>query len=129
MSKIHLREAPPLPEKIEEWVRFIKAERTLNDLVEDVHRILVNESDEYRDYLRATFDAHAVTGSISFDNCKACEMIQEKAAAIGNDEVAKEKLYVINLALGTVLRRYKASRKQRRNTIGGEEVAPDNGDN
>lgn len=118
--------APPLPEKIEDWVRQIKAERTLNDLVEDVHRILVNESPQYRAYLRAVYDQHAVTGSLAFDNCKACEMIQEKAKEIGSTEVAEEKLAIINMALGVVLRRYEASRKQRRDTVGGERVAPDN---
>jgi hypothetical protein len=117
-----LREAPPLPENIEDWERFNKAERTLNDLVEDVHRILTNESDTYRKYLRAVWDSHAVTGSLSFDNCKACEMIQEKAKEIGNTEVAEEKLAIINLALGVVLRRYHKSRKQRRNMVAGEEV-------
>jgi|SRR6516164_2210810 hypothetical protein len=124
-SSLEFRPAPPLPEKIEDWERFIKAERTLNDLVEDIHRILVDESPEYRAYLRAVYDAHAVTGSLSFDNCKACEIIQEKAKEIGNTEVANEKLAVINLALGVVLRRYHKSRKQRRNMVGGEEVPSD----
>jgi hypothetical protein len=123
---VPVREAPPLPDHIEDWVRQIKAERTLNDLVEDVHRILVNESEQYRKYLRATHDAHAITGSQSFDNCKACEMIQAKAMEIGSTEVAEEKLAIINLALGVVLRRYKASRKQRRNTLAGQEVPTDN---
>lgn len=120
-----LREAPPLPETIDDWTRHIKAERTINDLVEDVHRILVNESDQYRRYLRAVHDIHAVTGSLSFDNCKACEMIQKKAQDMGVTEVAEELLGGINLALGVVLRRYKASRKQRRNTLGGQEVPSD----
>ena len=120
--------APALPEKIEDWVRHIKAERTLNDLVEDIHRILVNESPEYRAYLRATWDAHAVTGSLSFDNCKACEMIQTKAVEIGSTEVAEEKLAVVNMSLGVVLRRYDASRKQRRDTVGGERVPSENGE-
>jgi uncharacterized protein YigA (DUF484 family) len=117
-----VRDVPPLPEKIEDWVRHIKAERTLNDLVEDVHRVLVNESDQYRAYLRAVDDRKAVTGSLSFDNCKACEMIQKKAHDMGNTEVAEELLGVINSALGVVLRRYKASRKQRRNMLGGQLV-------
>jgi hypothetical protein len=121
-AKRDLQVAPPLPDNIEDWTRHIKAERTLNDLVEDVHRILVNESPEYRALLRATYDQHAVTGSLSFDNCKACEMIQAKAKEIGSTEIVEEKLAIINLALGVVLRRYKVSRKQRRNTVGGEEV-------
>jgi hypothetical protein len=119
---LNLQEAPPLPAKIEDWERFVDAEPSLNDLVENVHKILVNENPEYRAYLRATYDQHAITGSLSFDNCKACEILQEKAREIGNTEVASEKLAVINLALGVVLRRYHKSRKQRRNTVGGERV-------
>ena len=119
---VNLREAAALPEKIEDWERFVETERTLNDLVEDIHRILVNENPEYRAYLRAVYDQHAITGSVSFDNCKACEILQAKAVEIGSTEVANEKLAIINLALGVVLRRYHKSRKQRRNTVGGERI-------
>lgn len=129
-SKIERHPAPPLPETIEDWTRHIKAERTLNDLVEDIHRMLVNESDKYRALLRATYDAHAVEGSLSMDNALAAIMIREKALVIRSTEVAAEKLAIINMALGVVLRRYHFSRKQRRNTVGGEEVRPEsnNGD-
>ena len=124
---VSLREAPPLPEKIEDWVRYIKTERTLNDLVEDIHRVLVNDSPKYRGYLRATYDSHAVEGSLAADNVLACIMIREKAVEIGSTEVAEEKLGIINSALGVVMRRYHASRRQRRNTLGGEVVPPENG--
>jgi hypothetical protein len=120
------REAPALPEKIEEWERHIKVERTLNDLVEDLHRILVNEDAKYRAYLRAVYDAHAVEGSLAADNVLAAMIIREKAKEIGSTDVATEKLAIINLALGVVLRRYHASRKQRRNMVAGEEVPSDN---
>jgi hypothetical protein len=124
-----LREAPPLPERIEEWERHSKAERTLNDLVEDIHRILVNEDAKYRSYLRAVYDAHAVEGSLAADNVLAAMIIRQKAKDIGSTEVENEKLAVINLALGVVLRRYHSSRKQRRNMVGGEEVPTEsNGD-
>jgi hypothetical protein len=126
-SKLRIREAPPLPENIDDWERHIKAERTLNDLVEDIHRILVNDDAKYRAYLRATYDAHAVEGSLAADNVLAAIIIREKAKEIGSTEVATEKLAIINLALGVVLRRYHASRKQRRNMIGGEQVPPENG--
>ena len=33
----------PLPAKLDDWQRKLKARRTLNDLVEDVHRILVED--------------------------------------------------------------------------------------
>jgi len=120
------REAPPLPERIEDWVRHIKAERSFNDYVEDVHRVLVNESPDYRNLLRATYDAHAVEGSLSMDNALVAMAIRKKAEELGNTDVAGEKLAIINLALQVVLRRYKASRKQRRNTIEGEIVPPEN---
>jgi hypothetical protein len=127
-NPVPVRNAPPLPERIEDWERQIKAERTLNDLVEDLHRILVNEDPKYRAYLRATYDAHAVEGSLAADNVLAAMIIRDKAKEVGSTEVAAEKLAIINLALGVVLRRYKASRKQRRNMVGGEEVPSDNGE-
>jgi hypothetical protein len=127
-DSVSLREAPPLPTRIEEWERHVKAERTLNDMIEDLHRILVDEDPKYRAYLRAVYDAHAVEGSLSADNILAAMIIREKAKAIGYTEVAEEKLAIINLALGVVLRRYKASRKQRRNMVAGEVVpTEDNG--
>jgi hypothetical protein len=122
-------EAPPLPTEIKDWTRHIKAERTLNDLVEDIHRELVDdpkEGDRYLALLRATYDAHAVEGSLSMDNALVAMMIRERAKAKNVPEVADEKLAIINLALGVVLRRYKASRKQRRNTVAGQEVPADN---
>ena len=124
---VNLREAAPLPENIKDCERFVETERTLNDLVEDIHRILVNEDPKYRAYLRATYDAHAVEGSLAADNVLAAMIIRERAKEIGSAEVAGEKLALINLALGVVLRRYHASRKQRRYTVGGEQVPPENG--
>ena len=120
--------APPLPADIDDWVRAIKSERSLNDLVEDVHRVLVNESEQYREYLRATYDAHAVEGSLSADNTLAAQMLRERAKTMSEyEEVAKQKLAIINSCLNVVMRRYKASRKQRRKTVGGREVNDDNG--
>ena len=124
----HLAVAPPVPENINDWERQIKAERTLNDMVEDIHRGLVNEDPEYRRLLRATYDAHAVEGSLAADNILAAMRIRKKAQDNGSAEVAEEKLAIINLALGVVLRRYRMSRKQRRNTIHGEEVPNENGE-
>jgi hypothetical protein len=122
-------EAPPLPETIADWVRAIKAERNLNDQVEDLHRVLVGENEKYRKYLRATYDQHAVEGSLSADNVFASMLLRDKAKQVDpNGDVANEKIAVINLALGVVLRRYKASRKQRRQTVGGQVVPnEDNG--
>jgi hypothetical protein len=104
----------------------MKAERTLNDLVEDIHRELVGD-EKYREYLRAVYDAHAVEGSLAADNVLAAMMIRDKAKARSITEVANEKLAIINMSLGVVLRRYHASRKQRRNMVAGEEVPSENG--
>lgn len=120
--------APALPSNIADWVRHLKAERNLNDLVEDIHRMLV-EDEKYIALLRATYDQHAVEASLAADNVLACMMIREKAKDINYVDVANEKLGIINLALGVVLRRYHMSRKQRRNTVAGQEVPPEgNGD-
>ena len=102
----------------------MKAERTLNDHVEDIHRALVS-NERYTGLLRAVYDAHAVEGSLSADNTLAAMMIREKAAELNNVEVMHEKLAVINSALNIVLRRYKASRKQRRHMVGGRIIPDD----
>lgn len=115
-------ESPPLPADLGDWTRYIKSERSLNDQVEDLHRLLIPTSPKYRALLRATWDSHAVEGSLAHDNAFAALEIREKAKEMGYDEVAAEKTAVISLSLGVVLRRYHASRKQRRNTVGGEEV-------
>ena len=125
-NEVKLREAAPLPADITEWTRFMKTERTLNDMVEDIHRVLVNEDEKYRAYLRAVYDAHAIEGSLAADNVLAAMIIRDNAKDTGVSDVANEKLAIINLALNVVLRRYHASRKQRRNMIAGEEVPNDN---
>jgi hypothetical protein len=125
-NEVKLREAPPLPTDIADWTRFMKTERTLNDMVEDIHRVLVNEDEKYRAYLRAVYDAHAIEGSLAADNVLAAMIIRDKAKDMNVTDVANEKLAIINLSLNVVLRRYHASRKQRRNMIAGEEVPNDN---
>jgi hypothetical protein len=113
-----------LPAKITEWERFIKQERTLNDLVEDIHRMLWDESEDYRNFLEAVYDEDAVEGSLSADNTMAAMMIRDKAKT-QTSEVGTKKLATISKALNVVMRRYHADRKRRRNTIGGEFVPPD----
>ena len=125
MNTKALRPLPAkVPEKIEDWQRKVKFERTLNDMVEQIHRRLVDESDEYRAYLYACWDEQAVEGSCAADNIKAAEMIRNNA---NTEEVLKQKLATLAKVLGVVLRRYGASRKERRNTIGGE-VVDENGE-
>lgn len=110
-----------LPSKLEDWHRKLKAERTLNDQVEDIHRMLCEEKD-YLAYLYAIYDEQAVEGSLSADNIMAATMIRDRSKKIDGSEVASEKLATIAKALGVVLRRYGASRKERRQTVGGEIV-------
>lgn len=118
---------PQLPDNIDGWTRKLKAERTLNDQVEDVHRILVDD-ESYLKLLYAVYDEQAVEGSLSADNIMAAEMIRDKAKKMGAEELAGEKLATISKALGVVLRRYGSSRKERRHTVGGQTVPGDNGD-
>jgi len=118
---------PELPANIDHWERQIQAERTLNDLVEDIHRALV-ENDQYRRFLYATYDEQAEEGSLAADNIEAARMIREKARSNGNAEVSRQKLATLVKALGVVLRRYGNSRKDRRNRLGGETIPGDNGD-
>lgn len=125
---------PPLPEKIEEWQRFLKAERTLNDLVEDIHRILVADEEvgsTYRTLLRAVYDEQAKEGSLSADNIFAAMMIRNKARELDAvHELADQKAATISKALNIVMRRYHSSRKERRYMLEGEVVpAEHNGDN
>lgn len=128
-SERTLPTAPAFPSSVAEFkeLRAIKAERTLNDMVEDIHLSIYDDAD-YRGYLRAVYDAHAVEGSLGADNIMAAQMIRAKAQEVGNKELATEKLAVISMALGVVLRRYHSSRKERRNMLGDKIVPPDSND-
>jgi len=118
----------PLPATGEDWdaLRDHKISLTLNDKVEVIHNRL-RENDKYARYLYAVYDEQAEEGSLSADNVMAALMIRQAAKKEnGEEEVASQKLATINKALGVVLRRYHLSRKERRNTIGGE-IIPENG--
>ena len=86
---------------------------TFNDRVEDIHRMLC-EDNRYLSYLYAITNAEAVEGSLIADGMMAAQMIRDRAMRISDTEVATEKLATIIKALGVVLRRYGASRKERR---------------
>jgi hypothetical protein len=129
MATTALKPRPePLPTKIDDWERKIKSARMLNDYVEDVHRMLWDDSKEYRDFLEAVWDSDAVEGSLAIDNVMAAEMIREKAKEIDGNPVGTKKLDTIVKSLGVILRRYENSRKERRNTVQGVRVpSPENG--
>ena len=111
----------PLPAKLDDWQRKLKARRTLNDLVEDVHRILV-EDPNYLRLLDAVYDDEAVEGSLAADNLEAAAMIRDRAVKLGMTELADKKKATIAKALGVVLKRYELSRTERRNTVDGKVV-------
>jgi hypothetical protein len=120
----------PVPRALDDWERFIKQKVSLNDMVETIHRKLVG-APLYVSYLDAVVDSQAVEGSLAADNFMAATMIRDRASDKndGIPELARQKIATINTALGVVLRRYHMSRKERRNTVGGEVVpAPDNGE-
>jgi hypothetical protein len=111
-----------LPQKIEEWERKIKSMPSLNDHVEDLHRMLWDDSAEYRAYLEAVWDSDAVEGALAIDNVFAAEMIRDQAREIPGNIVGNKKLDTIVKSLGVILRRYENSRKERRHTVHGQRV-------
>jgi len=120
-----LRAPPPLPTQRKDWTRHLKALPVFNDSVERVHNDLC-ENEDYLKLLTAVHDITAVTGSLSFDNCRAAMMLKARATELEVHDVAEAKEKAIALSLNTVLRRYHQSRKERRNTVGGEIVTSDN---
>jgi hypothetical protein len=119
-----LRVPPQLPVALSEWHRFLKSERTINDHVEDAHRALLDseQAELYRSYLWAVYDEQAVEGSLAADNIESARLIRVWAKE-NKSELAREKLATIAKALGVVLRRYHASRKERRQMVAGEVVS------
>ena len=69
-------------------------------------------------------------GSLSADNIMAAEMIRAKAKKIDDSsELVGEKLATISKASRRrPVRRYRSSRKERRQMLGGEIIPGDNGD-
>jgi hypothetical protein len=125
----------PVPRDLDDWHRQIKIDRTLNDHVEDIHRLLMTDRDsDYAMYLDATSDDDAIEGSLSADNLICAQLIREKAREIGKIEIVGDnrrhpkKLATLVKAMNVVLRRYRQDRKTRANTIGGEQVHNPNTD-
>jgi hypothetical protein len=129
VSPTSLKAAPPdLPVTVNELLkhRLLTTARSLNDTVEEVV-VALYEHDDFRAFINAVYDEQAVEGSLAADNIMAAEMIRAKATKLGYVELSKEKLATIAKALGVILRRYGYSRKDRRNTVGGQ-VVEGNGD-
>ena len=131
MDDRSLRPVPQaLPTKLSDHLehRLLKARRSLNDMVEELHLKLV-EDERYISYLNAVYDEQAVEGSLGADNIMASTMIRDSAKEV-KSELAGEKLATISKALGVVLRRYGFDRKSRRLSVHGTMVngGPANGD-
>jgi hypothetical protein len=125
-----LREPPRMPLKQEDYMalRALKHERTINDYVEDIHLKLIADQ-HYNDLLHAIYDEQAVTGLMRVDDVLAAQLIQKYAVDNNVLEVASAKLATVVKAMKVVLRRYRASRKIRRNTVGGVVVESDDDNN
>lgn len=115
----------PLPILPQDWIPNKTFSPNLNDLVMEIHKKLI-ENPKYVAFLDAVYDEDCVEGSQATDNTMAAQMIREYAAHAGIQFVASKKLHPIVIALGTVLRRYGFSRKQRRQTVAGQVVVDGN---
>jgi hypothetical protein len=122
--------ARPLPTDIADWVRKTDFNRTNNDRVEDLHLKLVNDpkrSAKYIETLKAVTDTEALEGSLAIDNADAARMLRDAATEAGDHVIARLKLKAIVIHLNVVLKRYGQSRAERRQLIGGEYIASENG--
>jgi hypothetical protein len=112
-SSTALRVSPPLPVSLQ---RYLQAQRTINDLVEDAFIGLdrSDENEKFRSYLTALYPEHAVEGSLPADDFEAAHMIREWAKTHESMELADEKIATVVKALKVVMRRYRISRPERR---------------
>jgi hypothetical protein len=101
--------------------------KTLNDMVEDIHVRLYDKQD-YRDLLNAVWDSEAVEGSCSADNYSAANLIREEAKR-RTSGVMHKNLTTITRSLGVVLRRFNLDRKTRRHMVDGVVVPHPDGNN
>ena len=106
-----------LPARIADWKYGVKHQPSLNDLVYEIHVILWDEDASYRNLLQAVWDADSVEGELRADDQEAARLIREKAKLV-KSLVAEKNLKTITHCLKTVLSRFGASRKQRRDALG-----------
>jgi hypothetical protein len=130
MTETLLRMPPALPTTLEDWISHLKKSPSINDLVEDIHKMLIagDSAKDYIAFLSAVYDEQAVEGSLAADNIEAARMIREKSNTIDDHLLQREKLATIAKALGVVLRRYHFSRKERRQLVDGQVVPDNSGD-
>ena len=120
------RLSKPLPKTREELTaaRKVAPIRSLNDAIDDLVVELWGDPD-YQKLIEATYDEQAVEGSLAADNILAAKMLRDVAISKGLTLISRQKLATISKAHGVVLRRYAASRKERRFTVHGTMVTPD----
>ena len=113
----------PLPATVSELLanRKVAPIRTLNDAIDDIV-VAVWTEPNYQKLIEATYDEAAVEGSLAADNILAAQFIREYAVAHNIPKVVDQKLATISKAHGVVLRRYGATRKERRVTVHGVAV-------
>lgn len=120
----------PVPTRLEDWVLKVKEKRSLNDLVHDIHKLLLSDealNEQYRAYLDAIWPEQTVEGSFKTDDTMAAIMIRDRART-EDTPVQKEKLSSIEKSLRVVLKRYHMGREFRRETLDGETVSDNNGE-
>lgn len=114
----------PLPVSAAAWEahRQLKQKRSLNDMVEECHISLLS-NDQYVAFLNGVYDEDCIEGSLAADNLEAAAMIRDEAVRRRISDLANKKKATIVKALNVVVRRYGWSRKERRQTVGGQIVA------
>ena len=118
----------PVPTRLEDWLLKVKEKRSLNDLVHDIHKLLLVDealNEQYRAYLDAIWPEQTVEGSFKTDDTMAAIMIRERAR-IEDTPVQKEKISSIEKSLRVVLKRYHMGREFRRDTLNVESIPDDN---
>jgi hypothetical protein len=127
-TPLHRPAPPPLPVTLDDWdaQRRSKINRTINDLVEDIHRRLLADPERslmYQKLMAAIYDEQAVERKLVVDDVMLAQMIREKSSQDDTYvDLAKESLGAIMQAHQVVLRRYGQSRKDRREMVGGVRV-------
>lgn len=128
MNEVDRPKPPQLPTTQEDLSKLLQNNfiLNLNDQVHEIFPALI-ENEKFRAYLYAVYDTDTIEGSLSADNVMAATIIRSFATERGNTFLASQKLATIVRAMNVVLRRYKLSRKERRDTLDGKIVPNENG--
>jgi hypothetical protein len=92
----------------------LKRATTLLDAVESCVRVLMDNA-QFRAFVNEVNDEDAIEGSLHYDDVAAAQMIRDYAKDNGAPaSVANAKMKTLVHAMNAALRRFGASRKQRR---------------